>query len=209
VRALKTFWHAIRDVYDELLLFAGVSILWWLATLLVIPGPPVTAALYYLTDRVAGEQRIDFSFFREKFKESFGKSWLVAGTNLIFLIVLVVNIVFYSRLSNFLQYAAIAWLYLLLMWLGMQIYLFPLLYRMEEPRLWPLLRNALMFALARPGYTALLLVLLALSTVLSIILPLLLIVFWPALLAMVGAQATRVVIADVTERQAKSSDQEA
>jgi len=201
VSALKTFWQAIRDVYEELLLFAGVSILWWLGTLLVVPGPPITAGLYYLTDRIASEQRVEFSFFWQKAKESIGKGWLVAGINLAGLIVIVVNFLFYARMNNLLQYAAIVWTYLFLVWLAMQLYLFPLLYRMEEPRLGHLLRNSLMLAMARPGYTALLLVLLALATVLSTILPLLLIGFLPALIAMVGARATLTVIADVKERQ--------
>jgi uncharacterized membrane protein YesL len=208
VRAFQTLWQAVRDLYEELLLFAGVSALWWLSALLIVPGPPVAAGLYYLAARVVGEQRVDFGFFWEKTKQSFRKSWPVAGINLLTLVLILVNITFYSGLSNLLRYATIIWTYLLLMWLAMQIYLFPMLYRMDEPRLGPMLRNALMLALARPGYTFLLLILLGLATVLSVMLPLLLIFVWPALFALVGTRAAVTVITDVAERQQKPPAQE-
>jgi hypothetical protein len=50
--------------------------------------------------------------------------------------------------------------------------------------------------------------LLLVATLLSIVLPLLLIIVWPALVALVGARATVTVIEDVSERQAKRSAQE-
>jgi uncharacterized membrane protein YesL len=208
VRAFRTSWLAIRDLYDELLLFAGASVVWWLATVLIVPGPAVAAGLYHLADRVVGEQRVDFGFFWQKSKESFKSSWPVAAVNLLSLIIIIINILFYSGLGNFLRYITIAWTYLLLMWLAMQIYLFPMLYRMEEPRLWPMLRNALMLSLARPGYTFLLLILLAVVTVLSIILPLLLVFLWPAFFALVGTRAAVTVIVDVTERQQNPEEQD-
>ncbi len=208
MRALRTFWQAIRDLYEELMLLAGVSVLWWLAVLLIVPGPPATAGLCYVAHRIAHEQRVEFSFFWQETKRQFGKSWQLAGVNLLSLTVVLVNFMFYFRLENVLRYAGVAWIYVFLLWLVAQIYLFPLLFEMEEPRLRWLLRNALLLPLSRPGYTLLLLMLLLVATLLSTVLPLLLIIVWPALVALVGARATVTVIEDVSERQAKQSAQE-
>ena len=201
MKALHTFWQAIRDLYDDLLLFAGASLLWWLATLLIIPGPPATAGLVYLAHRVVNEQRVEISFFWQEFKGRFRTSWLVGGTSLLVLILIIVNFLFYSSLGNFLKYAVIVWAYLFLMWLAMQVYLFPLIWEMQDPRFGWLLRNAVMLALARPGYTLVLLVLLAAAAALSAILPFLLVLVWPALVALVCARATAHVIAESTDRQ--------
>lgn len=203
MKALRVFWLAIRDLYEELMLLAGVSVLWWLSVLLIIPGPPATAGLYYLAHRIVHERRVEFSFFWEEAKRSFGKSWQLAGVNLLGLIIVLVNFNFYLRLNNALRYAAILWLYLLLLWLAMQIYLFPLLFEMEEPRLGWILRNAVLLPLIRPGYTLLLLILLIAVTFLSSVLFLLLVVAWPALLALVGARALVTVIADLEASRAE------
>ena len=208
MKALKTFWQAIGDLYEELMLFAGASVLWWLGTLLVIPGPPVTAGLHALAHRVAHEQRVEFSFFWQETRKRFAKSWQLAAVNLLALIAVVVNLLFYWNMQNFLRYAALVWVYLFLMWLAAQLCLFPLLFEMEEPRLWWLLRNALLLPLLRPGYALLLLILLLAATVLSVVLPFLLIMAWPALVALVGARATATMVEEVTARQAQSPPQE-
>ncbi|MBM4432219.1 MAG: hypothetical protein FJ026_18000 [Chloroflexi bacterium] len=208
MRALRTFCQALRDLYDELFLFAGVSVLWWLGTLLVVPCPPVTAGLCSLAYRVAHEQRVELSFFWQEIRGHFGKSWRLAAVNLLALSVVVVNFLFYWNVRNLLRYAAVVWVYLFLLWLAAQLYLFPLLFEMGEPRLRWLLRNAVLLPLLHPGYTLLLLILLLAATALSVVLPFLLIVAWPALVALVGARATATVIEEVAARQAESGGRE-
>jgi len=203
VKAFKTFWQAIRDLYEELMLLGGVSVLWWLSVLLIVPGPPATAGLYYLAYRIVHEQRVGFGFFWEEAKRRFGKSWQLAGIDLLVLLILLVNFHFYAQLSSPLRYAAILWIYLLLFWLAVQIYLFPLLFEMEEPRLTWLLRNAVLLPLVRPGYTLLLLILLLAATLLSSVVFLALVVAWPALVALVSARALMTTIADLEASRAK------
>jgi len=202
VRAPRTFWKAVVNLYDDLMLLAGVSIVWWLGMLLIVPGPAVTAGLYYMAHRIVHEQRVEFGFFWQEAKVRFGKSWGLAGFNLLALAVLVVNLVFYAGIQNFLRYIAFAWVYLILLWLAIQFHLFPLLFEMERPRLGLILRNAALLTLARPGYSLFLLVLALAATVLCVVLPFLLLAVWPALMALLGARATLTAIEDVAERQA-------
>jgi len=125
VRAIKTFVQALRDLYEDLMLLCGVSLVWWVANLLIIPGPPATAGLYYLAHRIVHEQRVEFSFFRQEARERFGRSWLVAGISLLVLIVFAANIIFYIQFESFVRYAAVVCAYFILMWLAIQIYVFP------------------------------------------------------------------------------------
>jgi len=209
VRAIKTFVQALRDLYEDLMLLCGVSLVWWVANLLIIPGPPATAGLYYLAHRIVHEQRVEFSFFRQEARERFGRSWLVAGISLLVLIVFAANIIFYIQFESFVRYAAVVCAYFILMWLAMQIYVFPLISEMDEPRLGWLLRNGLILALARPGYTMLLLILLAVTTALCVVLPFLLLLIWPALVALVSARATMTVLEDMPQRRSNPPVQEA
>jgi len=201
VKALRTFWQAIRDLYEELMLLSGVSVLWWLSVLLIVPGPPATAGLYYLAHRIVHEQRVEFAFFWEEVKRQFGKSWQLVGVDLLGLLIIGTNFNFYLRLDGPLRYVAILWIYLFLLWVATQIYLFPLLFEMEEPRLVWLLRNAVLLTLFRPGYTLLLLILLLAVTLLSSALFILMIIAWPALIALVSARAVTTVIAELEARR--------
>lgn len=202
MKALRTFGKAVVDLYDDLMMLAGVSLVWWLGMLLVVPGPAVTAGLYHLAHRIVHEQRVEFSFFWQEAKKRFGQSWGLAGINLLLLALLMVNLVFYAGIQSFLRYIAFAWVYLIILWLAIQFHLFPLLFEMERPRLGLLLRNAALLTLARPGYSLLLLVLALAATALCVVLPFLLLAVWPALMALLGARATMVAIEDVAERQA-------
>lgn len=208
MKALRTFWLAIRDLYEELMLLSGVSMLWWLAVLLIVPGPPATAGLCYLAHRIVHEQRVGFGFFWEEAKGRFAKSWQLVGVDLLGLLIIGTNFYFYLRLEGFWRYVAILWIYLFLLWVGMQIYLFPLLFEMEEPRLAWLLRNAVLLALFRPGYTLLLVILLLMTTFLSSALFILMIVAWPALMALVSARATTTVIAELETRDVPPAKRE-
>ncbi|HUW14970.1 MAG TPA: DUF624 domain-containing protein [Anaerolineae bacterium] len=201
MRAIRTFIQAARDLYEDLMFLCGVSVVWWLANLVLIPGPPATAGLYYLAHRIVREQRVDFSFFRQAFKERFGRSWLVAGISTLVLIILAANIAFYIQFESWVRYAAVVCVYFILVWLTLQIYLFPLMSEMAEPRLGRLLRNGLILVLARPGYTVMLLIVLAVTTLLCIVLPFLLLLVWPALVALVSARATMTLLEDLPQRR--------
>jgi len=201
--ALKAFWQSIKSLYEDLLLLASVGLVWWVGTVLIVPGPAVTAGLALIAYRIVHEERVNFSIFWEETKSSLGKGWKLAGVNLLALILIATNIVFYWRFEGWVRYVVVAWVYIALLWLAMQLFLFPLLYEMEKPRLTWLLRNAALMPMFRPGYTLLTLILCLLVTALSIAVPFLLITVWPSLLALVGARTTASAIETVAVRRAK------
>jgi uncharacterized membrane protein YesL len=206
--ALKAVWQSIKNLYEDLMLLATIGLVWWVGTLLIVPGPAVNAGLAHVAHRIVHEERVNFSIFWQETRSSLGKAWKLAAVNLLALVLIATNILFYWQFEGWVRYVVVAWAYIALLWLAMQLYLFPLLYEMETPRLTWLLRNALLMPLFRPGYTLLTLLLLLLVTALSIAMPFLLVTVWPSLLALVSARTTASAVQTVAERRAKMEEQE-
>jgi uncharacterized membrane protein YesL len=78
-------------------------------------------------------------------------------------------VVFYATVAEgWIRLASIVWLYGLLFWLGMHIYLVPLLLHVAGPRFVDLYRRAVFLTLAHPFYTVMLVLFVALVGLLSL-----------------------------------------
>ena len=79
------------------------------------------------------------------------------------------NLYFYAaRLDGWPRLAAILWLYAGLFWLGMHVYIVPLLHHVRSPRVLDLYRRAALITLGHAGQTLLLLLVLLVLGLLSI-----------------------------------------
>jgi uncharacterized membrane protein YesL len=84
---------------------------------------------------------------------------------------LLANMYFYALISSgWLRVASILWLYLLLFWLGMQLYLVPLLLHLGEVRLIDLYRRAALITLGHPISTLVLVIAVVVVGVVSVLL---------------------------------------
>ncbi len=141
----------------------------------ILPNP-MAAGLQFLTWELAHGQAIFFSDQWDGLRR-FGpvalRAWLVsiAGTGLI-----IANIVFYVRLSlPIAPLAQIIWLYVLVAWLTMHLYIYPLMMVQDDKRLWLIYRNAFVMSTSRPvvsvvlGMIWILVVLIGFGTGLSLI----------------------------------------
>jgi uncharacterized membrane protein YesL len=168
---LKLFWRRIG-------LLLAANILWLLLSLLIVTWPAATAGLFHLVKRVADEEllsdpesaRID-DFWRG-FRAQWGRSSILSLGSLAVLVVLVVSLRFYGASTITL----LTWLVgpitlLILVWAGMQIYLYPLLIHRPERSPAAIAREAFLLTISYPLNTALnlltALVLLAGATVLA------------------------------------------
>jgi uncharacterized membrane protein YesL len=84
---------------------------------------------------------------------------------------------------------AIVWGYLLVVWLSVQVYVYPIYASLEQPSLGMALRMAALAVLANPLFSVLLLVVAGALTALCVALPILLPIAWPALMALLGEHA--------------------
>ncbi len=223
MRALLMVWKAGVSYYNEMFLFVGLSILWWLiggfmavalffagwfslqlaaqsgfwlllcaVPLLAIPIGPANAAMAAAARRAARELHIDRSFFWDGLRTYWRQALGLSSISMLIMALLMVNVGFYWRMSGFIQFVAILFLYLLLFWLSVQIYLFPVLVGLKEPTILAALKTASVLAFANPLFSIVLLLLAIVLTVLSIVIPLLLLFAWPAFMLLLGEHSLMV-----------------
>jgi uncharacterized membrane protein YesL len=212
VRAFRTVWQALVSFYNELILLVIISLLWWLtggvfvglavfvawvglqtgtdawfAPLVAIPAGPATAALASVARQAARDLRVDRSFYWDGFRSYWRRGLACMAVSMAILSVLVLNVQFYAPQPNTaLKVFAIFWVYLIILALGAQLYLFPVLVGLKEPGVPATLKTTAVLALANPLYSAVLVVLALVLTVVCIALAVLLPLAWPAVIALLG-----------------------
>ena len=208
IRPLSVFWRGIRATWDDLLLLGLLSFAWWVCMLFVIPGPPATAGLYLVANRISKGERIGFDVFKEGFLTYFWRSLVVGLIAAALLFVFVTGFLFYldppPEFPDIFTLLSVVMLYLILTWLAMQLYLFPVLVE-QRISLGANFRNALFIAFASPVYTLILLVLLGLCTIGSVLFPILLVLVLPGLVAVVSSIALQDSLAHIRERMSRQA----
>ncbi|MCD6289354.1 MAG: hypothetical protein J7M34_02540 [Anaerolineae bacterium] len=218
MRAFSVVFRSIRDFYEEMFLLVSLSIVWWVPviaiTVLVLPLArslpswlvgaavavlavllaPLTTGLCQIGYRIAYELRVDSSFFKESVREFFWPSVKLGLLNVVILVTIIVNLLFYARFPGTLRLITILWIYVLIMWGAAQLYLFPLLIEQQEPRVLMAVRNAAVLVLTRPLFTLIVLLLAFILTALCTVLPVLLILIWPGLMALISTRALAVIL---------------
>lgn len=192
--ALRTFGRTLRHGYDNLGTLALCGILWLIGAILIIPLGPVTAALHRITLPMTEERAVSWQRFFEHFREDLGWGSRLAFSLLLGLIVIQANIVYYNNSpSQVLQLFGIVFVTLLVIWLGIMLFAFPLALRQDDRRLRTTLRNALVMVMANGPGVLLSMILLAVLTVAFILIPPLF-VFVPGIVALWGQENARLLL---------------
>lgn len=164
--AFRVLGRSLNDLFRAIGPLIVVNLLWLALTLPLITAPPALAGLYHFAALTVRGHDPPVSRFFEGFRHYFWPSWALVALNLGLLALLLVNFVFYLGQPNeWVRIVAIPMFYLLLLWLGVQTYLLPLMVLPElqegveganglNPL--PLFKRAIRLALAEPLYTLLL-----------------------------------------------------
>ena len=221
MRAFLVAGRALRSFLGELTFLVGMSLLWfvtggiaviaaalvgwplalmggpwWLAPLLAIPIGPATVALAVVARLCAVELRVTRTFYFDGLRTYWRPALRLSAIGMAVLALLLMNITFYaSRPSGFVQGLTLIWGYLLLFWLSVQFYAYPILVRMEKPRALGALRTAVLGALANPLFSIVLVLIAAVFTVLGILTIIFFFLIWPALMALLGEHSFRLFLA--------------
>jgi len=193
-RVLPIIGRSIADLWDNILVLVAANVLWALSALpgvvLFLLGSniftvlgliilevlllgPATLALFYLTSEVSRREHLELREFFIGLKRFYKRGWAVAGLNGFFLLLAYFNLVFYSSgevASSPISVLSILWVYVLLVWLTMQLYLWPLALRMEQLKIGLLLRNTALATLKYPFYSLLMTLFLLILAVISFLL---------------------------------------
>jgi uncharacterized membrane protein YesL len=220
MRAFKVAWKALVAYYNELFFMVGMSVIWWItggffvgllvllgyplfvangpwwiAPIIAIPAGPAIAAMAVVARRVAREVHVDRSYYFAGFRMFWRKALALSAIGMGVLALLLLNLMFYiTQASGLLQALAFLWLYLIIFWLGMGMYVFPILVGMENPTVLGALKTSALAAFANPLFTLLLMVIAIALTALSVVLAILIILAWPAVMVLLGEQSIRLFL---------------
>jgi hypothetical protein len=184
--AAKILKLALRDTWQELWTILIVNLLFLVATVLVIPGPPAILALFYYGNRIAHGEIATERDFLYAIRRYWGPAW---GWGLLNLLVigllssdyyLVAGLVENTTAAAFLQGLYLA---LLTGWVFLQLLALPFLFEQGKPLVLQALRNALLFIRRNAIFTFALALLLGLSLAAGVLVFLLTFAFGGAFVA--------------------------
>jgi len=155
---LNVVGQTLEDLWDNLFLGAGCSLLWLALTLLVLPAPGATLALVEIAQRVHARESPSVGDYWRSVWRHFGLGWRWALLALPVVVVLWVNLraapaFFPGTLATLMQIFAAS---LLSLWCVVLLYSLPLLFRQEEMNVAQALRNGGVMALRNPLFSLLL-----------------------------------------------------
>jgi len=211
--AMSVFWQTLKDVWEELLPLCVVNLVWLVALSTVglmsislafalitaIVFPITVAGVYYVANRVARGKTFSFSHFIEGIKKYWWRSLLWFLANGLVAVLIYTNLVFYPSQFKGLWVSLVGgfWLALLIFWLTMQMYFWPLLIEQEDPNLLLAWRNSAYLILINPFYAFLIASFHVLLLIVSVGLTLPLIFVGMAILALLGNNAVLTMLIKV------------
>ena len=198
--AVKVLGLAFQNVWQELWTILIVNLLFLFATILIIPGPPATLALFFYANRIAHEEPASERDFLRAMRIYWKPAWRWGLLNLLVIGLLTGDYFLIDGLVENPDAAAlIQGLYVTLLstWLLVQLFTPPFLFEQEQPSVLQALRNAVTFIRRNLFFTLALAFLLALSLTLGILAFMLSLAFGGALVAFASNHA---VLRDLPDR---------
>jgi uncharacterized membrane protein YesL len=191
---------SIRLFYRRIGTFLIGNVFWILVSIPIVTIPAATGALFYMVHRVVSEEEdnapewASHKDFWVGLRLHWLRSTVVGFLDLAALIVLLVTLQFYvMRPEEYLRWLAGPVLIFLLMWIGLQVFLFPLLIQFPDESLVQLAKRAVFLVLGYPLYCLTVIAVLVVLLVVSVALagPVLVLLF--SLLAVIQTVALRVI----------------
>lgn len=188
--AFQTIFATFRDLWDEMFILIVCNLLWTLAVIPVVTLPAATGAIFYLTHRIASGRAVSLADFKHGFRAYFRQSSLLGLLSVLVILILSVNFTFYGRFSGMpFRLIQVMFVYLLGIWLLMQLYMFPLLLEQEMPSLRLAGRNALVLVMRHPVFSMIIGMTALVIIVLSAVLTLPVLILLTSTLALLGNRA--------------------
>lgn len=141
--ALKIIAASLRDTWLDLWSALVCNIVWLFATVLIIPGPPVTLALFYYANQTVHEESVNVTDFFKSIGRFWKTGWRWGIINLVVMAVLVVDVYLSGNQTQSTMTLFFRGIYftLIAFWLLLQIFSLPFLLEQEKPAVIQALRN--------------------------------------------------------------------
>ena len=153
-RIIPIFLHALADLWDNVLVLVLANILWAISLLpavmvlnipisvpyvyliavlpLIFLGGPATIGLFSLTANVTRLERLELGEFFKGIRAYYWRGILLALLNLIFAAIAFINLAFYASVNVAGGVVSILWLWLIFLWLVLQVSLWPMALSFEN-----------------------------------------------------------------------------
>ncbi len=187
---LAVLKRATASWYDEAYLYALLSVVWILGQATVFLGPPMTAALFHVAHEHAHDRLVSWQKFKDGLVEYWRRGWMIGIVYDLVVLVTLVDLWFYLRhFQGMWEYMFFLWVYILIIWAGASLYLWPMAVGVDGLGLGANIQNALLLALSYPLYTFTLTLTIIVVGLVSILLPVIGILAFPAWAALVSEWA--------------------
>lgn len=226
INPFRVLGSSLRDLFDDFLLLILCNLVWalmslplWIvAWILLLAGSAPAAAiaailgalpagaanggLFAIAYRVVDGRASKLADFFAGVRENARVAMILTTIAVAGLVLILFNLGFYISVSNIFGGLMLGlWLYLLISWVGVLSYAFPLVFFQERPDLRLIARNAFLMALGRPVFTFLTLLLMAVLLAISTYLVAPLVLFSVAFFAVWSTRATKALIDDARRRR--------
>ena len=159
-RAWLVFVAALRHTFHRIGLLLVVNMLWWLFSLPLLTWPPATAGLFYVTQRLTDVNLSEQTTWRHFFSGArmyWRSSWLLAAVNLAVIAIISLNLLFYLNRSQVIWRSIAGPVFLILLfWVAIQLYLFPILLAQKRGGIKLMFKNACILSIQNMGFTVVL-----------------------------------------------------
>jgi len=142
--SVKTLWSVIKDFYPNLARVVLLNIFWFICSLPIITIPAAYGGLAYaIRILIYDETEYNWRQFFIGFQKSFLWTWRWFLPNIIVVLILFINILFFSTDNQTLNlFVRAGNVVLLLIWLFLQTFTFPFLFGQQKPKMTTALRNS-------------------------------------------------------------------
>ena len=189
--ALKIILLSLHDVWIDLWTVLVCNFVWLICVLLIIPGPPVTLALFYYANQTIHEETVNVSDFFKAIPRFWWTGWRWGILNLIVLTLLVGDVILTSYQSQTQPSIFFSGIYftVIAFWLLLQTFTLSFLLEQEKPSVLQALRNGVVMIGKNPIFSLSFLFLLLLTLTLGTIAFMLSVALGGALVAFAGNRA--------------------
>ena len=149
--------RTIKGAYEEFFLIVGLSVVFWIGTLLVVTAPMTWVGINHVANRIANYKRVNFGFFWEGAKQHVWRGALLWLLLLVAPPIMVSSINFYFTNGGWLVVPGFITVWVLALSLLAAQYFYPLFWQQTEPNLKLVLRNGFLLVARHPLYAVLIL----------------------------------------------------
>ena len=210
--SLRVIGRSFVDWWDNWIDMVLVTIIWFVAQLTIVLGPPATFGYFYYISQLVNGESLGARGMIKGARMYFGKSWQWGGLTLLVLIVLIVNFQFYGSISaNWGIFLVAVMVMIAYFFMATNFYGLPYFMSLEQKSLKVAFKNGILTTLAAPFFTLILLLLSLVIIVASVGLILPFFMGLPGVIAIVGFRAMedRLISFGLREREKNPKEIEA